>query len=57
MIDYVLTPAAAWRPGQRVTLRLVPWADVGEEIQSMMRSELTDPELMFAEPSWGEVVR
>ena len=57
MIDYVLTPEAAWRPGQRVTLRLSPWADVGEEIQSMMRSELADPELLFAEPSWGEVVR
>jgi alginate O-acetyltransferase complex protein AlgJ len=57
MIDYALTPEAAWRPGQRVTLRLAPWADVGEEIQSMMRSELTDPELLFAEPSWGEVVR
>ena len=57
MIDYELTPAASWRPGQQVTLRLSPWADVGEEVQSMMRSELTDPELMFAEPCWGEVVR
>ena len=56
MIDYELTPAASWRPGQRVMLRLSPWADVGEEIQSMMRSELTDPELLFAEPTWGEVV-
>jgi alginate O-acetyltransferase complex protein AlgJ len=57
MVDYELTPAASWRPGQRVTLRLSPWADVDEEIQSMMRSELTEPELLFADPSWGEVVR
>ena len=57
MVDYELTPAASWRPGQRVTLRLSPWADAGEELQSMMRSELTDPELVFAEPCWGEVVR
>jgi alginate O-acetyltransferase complex protein AlgJ len=57
MVDYTLTPAAAWRLGQRVTLRVSPWAEVGEEVQSMMRSELSDPELMFAEPCWGEVAQ
>jgi len=57
MVDYELTPAASWRPGQRVSLRLSAWADAGEEIQSMMRSELSDPELVFAEPCWGEDVR
>jgi len=56
MADYVLTPAAWWRVGQRVTLRVRPWADAGDDIQSMMRSELSDPELMFADPGWGEEV-
>ncbi len=56
MVDYTLTPAAGWRVGQRVTLRVRPWAEAGDEIQSMMRSELADEALMFAEPSWGEEV-
>jgi alginate O-acetyltransferase complex protein AlgJ len=57
MRDNVLTPAARFRPGDRVTLRLRPWADVGDKYEKINRSEIDDPAVQLEEPCWGEVVK
>lgn len=54
MRDNVATPAAGWRPGDTVTLRLRPWAEVADEYEAINRSELDDENLLLAEPAWGE---
>lgn len=54
MRDNVQTPAAGWRPGDTVKLRLRSWADVAGEYEAINRSELDDEKLLFAEPGWGE---
>ena len=56
MRDNVWTPAARYRPGQRVTLRLRPWADVSDALEAINRGELDDEEVAFQEPCWGEEV-
>lgn len=56
MRDYALTPPAAWRVGQRVALRLRPWADVADEYGFFTRGELADDSLMLVEPCFGEEV-
>jgi hypothetical protein len=56
MRDYALTPPAAWRVGQRVTLRLRPWADMADEYGFFTRGELADDSLMLVEPCFGEEV-
>ena len=55
MRDNVRTPAAAWRPGDSVKLRLRPWADLDGQYEAINRSELEDEALLFAEPAWGEM--
>jgi hypothetical protein len=50
----VATPAARWRPGDTVKLRLRPWADVAGKYEAINRSELADDNLLLAEPAWGE---
>jgi alginate O-acetyltransferase complex protein AlgJ len=57
MRDNILTPAAHLRPGDHVTLRLRPWADVAEQYEKMNRSEVDDPAVQLQEPCWGEIVR
>jgi alginate O-acetyltransferase complex protein AlgJ len=57
MRDNVLTPAARFRPGERVTLRLRPWADVADKYEKTNRSEIDDPAVQLEEPCWGEVVK
>ena len=52
-----LTPAARLRVGDRVTLRLRPWADVEAEVSYASRGELLEGDLMLQEPCWGEEVR
>lgn len=54
MRDNKPTPAAGWRPGDKVTLRLRPWADVTAKYDAINRSELDDDALLLAEPCWGE---
>jgi alginate O-acetyltransferase complex protein AlgJ len=54
MRDNVWTDAARYRPDQRVTLKLRPWADVSDELDAINRSELDDDDLMLQEPCWGE---
>lgn len=56
MRDNVLTPTARFRAGDRVTLRLRPWADVTETFEKINRSEIDDPTVQLEEPCWGESV-
>jgi len=54
MQDNRLTPAARYRPGDTVHLRLQRWADVTTKYEAINRSELDDETLLLAEPNWGE---
>ncbi len=54
MRDNVQTPAAGWRPGDNVSLRLRPWAVLDGKYEAINRSELEAEELLFAEPAWSE---
>lgn len=56
MRDYVLTPPAGWRVGQRVAVRVRPWADMADEYGFFTRGELADDSLMLVEPCFGEEV-
>ena len=57
MRDNVLTAAARFRPGDRVTLRLRPWTEVADQYEKINRSEIDDPAVQLEEPCWGEIVR
>jgi len=52
----VLTPAAHFRPGDLVTVRLRPWSDVEQEYGAINRSDLDDEAVHLQEPCWGEAV-
>ena len=54
MRDNVQTPAAGWRPGDAVSLRLRPWAELSGQYEAINRSELDDENLLLADPAWGE---
>ncbi len=54
MRDNRQTPAARYRPGQRITVKLIPWAEVARDLERVNRSELDAEALLFAEPCWGE---
>jgi alginate O-acetyltransferase complex protein AlgJ len=56
MRDQTWTPAARYRPGQEVTLRLRPWRDVADKYDGINRSEVDDEQAELQEPCWGEVV-
>jgi len=56
MRDYTLTPAAGWRVGRQVGLRLRPWAAVADEYGAFTRGELDDDALMLVEPCFGEEI-
>jgi hypothetical protein len=55
MRDNILTPAARFRPGDRVTLRLRSWAEVSDKYEKINRSEVDDPAVQLEEPCWGEI--
>jgi hypothetical protein len=57
MKDNQLMPVSAWKVGDRVKLKLRPWADVASEYERFNRSELEDETLMLAEPNWGEPLK
>jgi alginate O-acetyltransferase complex protein AlgJ len=57
MRDNVLTAAARFRPGDRVTLRLRPWTDVSDQYEKTNRSEIDDPAIQLEEPCWGEMAK
>jgi hypothetical protein len=54
MRDNKAAPAAGYRLGQTLTLRLRPWADVSRQYGSINRRELTDPALLLVDPLWAE---
>jgi hypothetical protein len=56
MKNYELTPAAAYRVGQRLTFRLRRWSDVAAQYDLINRGELFEGGLMMQEPCWGEEV-
>jgi hypothetical protein len=57
MTDHVWTPAARYRSGDTVELRLTAWSDVENRYEGINRSELDDAALLLAEPCWGEAVK
>ncbi len=57
MRDNVWTSAARLRPGDNVTVRLRPWADVSAQYEQINRSEIDNPELQLEEPVWGELAK
>jgi alginate O-acetyltransferase complex protein AlgJ len=57
MTDNIWTAAAQYRPGETVTLRLIAWSDVADRYEGINRTELDDPAIQLAEPSWGETVK
>ena len=54
MRDGVWTPAARFRAGQRITVRVTAWADVADTYERINRSELDDPDLATEDPCWAE---
>jgi len=54
MRDGVWTPAARFRAGQRITVRVTAWADVADKYERINRSELDDPDLAAEDPCWAE---
>lgn len=56
MRDRQLTPQAAWKPGQRVRLKVTPWAQAEKQYGRFARAELEDPDLTLIDlPTyWGE---
>jgi len=56
MRNNVLTPAAQFRPGEEVTLRLRPWSDVAGQYEAINRSDLDDEDVNVQEPCWGELI-
>jgi alginate O-acetyltransferase complex protein AlgJ len=57
MRDNEWTPAARYRVGQEVTLRLRSWQDVRAKYEGINRSELDDIMLELEPNGWGEAVQ
>lgn len=57
MEDNVWTPAARYRRGDRIEVRLRSWDDVADRYEAVNRSELDDWDLQLAPPAWGETVK
>ncbi len=55
MRDNQLTPAAAFKPGDTVSLQLRPWADAEKEFGSYNRVELDDDALLSLPTYWAEI--
>jgi alginate O-acetyltransferase complex protein AlgJ len=57
MRDRRLTAGAHFRIGQRLRLKIRPWADVTEELGSTNRGEIFQDNLFLRTPCWGEEVK
>jgi alginate O-acetyltransferase complex protein AlgJ len=55
MRENVSTPAARWRLGDRVKLRLTPWPGAHPEREKFNHSDFDEPELQLALPVWADV--
>lgn len=53
MKDNIWTPAARYRLGDSITVRLKAWADVAYQFEGINRSETDDDSLLLQEPCWG----
>ena len=51
------TAAARLRPGDAVSMELVPWEDVSSDLEKFQRSELDDPALLLEPATWAEALR
>ena len=56
MKDNVWQAPARLLPGNRIRIRLSPWAQYERIYGGWNRSELDDEELLTAEPVWGELI-
>lgn len=54
MRDNKPAPAASYRSGQTVSLRVRPWAEVSRQFGSINRREFADPALLTVDPLWAE---
>ena len=54
MRDNKWTPAARYRAGKGLTLRLKSWYDVSDKLDAIKRSQLSADELNWEDPCWGE---
>ncbi len=52
MRDNQLEPAAGWLPGQRLSLKVVPWGDVEPQMGKYNRAELDDAGLTMLKDYW-----
>ncbi len=50
-----LTPAAGWKTGRKVTLRLVPWRSVEEQYGGYDRSDLEGPDIARLPMYWAQI--
>ncbi len=55
MRDRVLQEASQFRAGDRISVRLRPWADVANQYDGISRTELANENVQFEVPTWGEV--
>ncbi|HVS03004.1 MAG TPA: hypothetical protein VMT16_09560 [Thermoanaerobaculia bacterium] len=53
MRDRTHTPAAELRPGDRIQVRYVPWAEVAPELESYQRLEVDDSATLLLEALWA----
>jgi alginate O-acetyltransferase complex protein AlgJ len=56
MRNHVLQEAAQFRAGDRITVRLRPWADVASQYDGINRTELENEDVQLEVPTWGEVI-
>jgi hypothetical protein len=52
--EYILTPEARLRAGDRVTFRVQPRDKVSTTLGRINRSELDDPDLLLRPAWWGK---
>jgi alginate O-acetyltransferase complex protein AlgJ len=55
MRDNKSTPAAKYRAGDKLRLKLTNWNSVASRYEALNRSDLDNAELQLREPNWGEI--
>ncbi len=55
MRDHVLQDAAQFRTGDKISVRLRPWADVADQYDGISRTELANEDVQLETPTWGEL--
>lgn len=53
MRDNQAMPAARYRPGETIRLRVRPWNDVAAKYETINRSGLSDDDLLLVDPAWA----